>query len=70
MDRVRYVLYNGVTGEFILTQRAGDLAIYFGISLGHMRRLLGGVAFLAYRGCFICRDVVVGRCRHRGRNLG
>ncbi len=63
---VRYVLYDFGGGGFLLTQRAADLAGYFGISVGHMRRLLrGGVVY--YRGCVIGRNLVVSRCRHAGR---
>ena len=70
MKTVRYVLFNRDRDEFLLTQRAGDLAEYFGISLGHMRRKLYGVGVLEYRGCVIWRDVDVGRCRHVGREFG
>ncbi len=65
---VRYALYSVDRGEFVLTQRAGDLAAYFGISVGHMRRLLrGGVRY--YRGCYLGYGVGIGRCRHLGRSF-
>ena len=70
MERVRYAMFDRQRGEFLLTNRAGDLAKYFGISVVHMRRMLGGVGVLEYRGCRIERDVVVGKCRIRGRDFG
>ncbi len=70
MKTVRYALFDRVRGQFVLSNRQGDLAVYLGISLGHMRRLLAGTDVLEYRGCRIERGVVVGKCRHRGRDFG
>ncbi len=69
MKRVRYALFDRRKNVFLLTNRAGDLSAYLGISLGHMRRLLSGVRVLEYRDCLIERDVEVGKCRHEGRDL-
>lgn len=70
MKRVRYVLFNRQRGEFLLSNRGGDIAVYLGISVGHFLRLMRGLGVLEYRGCRIERDVEVGKCRHEGRDLG